>query len=58
MVFWGRPARPLPQYLKELATLSSLARSEEGKPKRTAAKKSTARRSSGKKADREEEQTE
>jgi UDP-3-O-[3-hydroxymyristoyl] glucosamine N-acyltransferase len=51
VVFWGRPARPLPQYLKELATLSSLARSEEGKPKKAAAKKSAARRSSGKKAD-------
>jgi UDP-3-O-[3-hydroxymyristoyl] glucosamine N-acyltransferase len=26
VVFWGRPARPLKQYLKELATLAKLAR--------------------------------
>ena len=31
VVFWGRPARPLSQYLKELAALARLARkSEEG----------------------------
>jgi UDP-3-O-[3-hydroxymyristoyl] glucosamine N-acyltransferase len=28
IVFWGRPARPLRQYLKELATLAKLARGE------------------------------
>jgi UDP-3-O-[3-hydroxymyristoyl] glucosamine N-acyltransferase len=30
VVFWGRPARPLNQYLKELATLARLARKPEG----------------------------
>ncbi|MBV8114070.1 MAG: UDP-3-O-(3-hydroxymyristoyl)glucosamine N-acyltransferase [Silvibacterium sp.] len=29
VVFWGRPARPLNQYLKELATLARLARKPE-----------------------------
>jgi UDP-3-O-[3-hydroxymyristoyl] glucosamine N-acyltransferase len=29
VVFWGRPARPLPQYLKELATLARLGRKDE-----------------------------
>src|SRR5271165_322297 len=29
VVFWGRPARPLKQYLKELATLARLARKPE-----------------------------
>jgi UDP-3-O-[3-hydroxymyristoyl] glucosamine N-acyltransferase len=29
VVFWGRPARPLKQYLKELATLARLARGRE-----------------------------
>jgi len=29
VVFWGRPARPLRQYLRELATLARLARREE-----------------------------
>jgi len=29
IVFWGRPARPLRQYLKELAALSRLARASE-----------------------------
>ncbi|WP_446742468.1 UDP-3-O-(3-hydroxymyristoyl)glucosamine N-acyltransferase [Silvibacterium acidisoli] len=28
VVFWGRPARPLKQYLKELATLAKLARKD------------------------------
>jgi UDP-3-O-[3-hydroxymyristoyl] glucosamine N-acyltransferase len=34
VVFWGRPARPLRQYLKELAALAKLARAsdEEEKP--------------------------
>jgi len=31
VVFWGRPARPLKQYLKELAALARLARSHEKK---------------------------
>ncbi len=29
VIFWGRPARPLSQYLKELATLARLARENE-----------------------------
>ena len=29
VVFWGRPARPLKQYLKELAVLARLARKQE-----------------------------
>ncbi|MBV8630833.1 MAG: UDP-3-O-(3-hydroxymyristoyl)glucosamine N-acyltransferase [Silvibacterium sp.] len=31
VVFWGRPARPLSQYLKELATLARLARKPEAR---------------------------
>jgi UDP-3-O-[3-hydroxymyristoyl] glucosamine N-acyltransferase len=31
VVFWGRPARPLRQYLKELAALARLGRKETGK---------------------------
>lgn len=31
VVFWGRPARPLRQYLRELAALARLARSSDGK---------------------------
>jgi UDP-3-O-[3-hydroxymyristoyl] glucosamine N-acyltransferase len=30
VVFWGRPARPLRRYLKELAALARLARKDEG----------------------------
>jgi UDP-3-O-[3-hydroxymyristoyl] glucosamine N-acyltransferase len=30
VVFWGRPAKPLKTYLKELATLARLARSQDG----------------------------
>ena len=47
VVFWGRPARPLRQYLKELATLSRLAEAPEGEamsksaPKKSARKKPT-----------------
>jgi UDP-3-O-[3-hydroxymyristoyl] glucosamine N-acyltransferase len=26
IVFWGRPAKPLQEYLKELATLAKLSR--------------------------------
>jgi UDP-3-O-[3-hydroxymyristoyl] glucosamine N-acyltransferase len=29
IVFWGRPARPLRQYLKELAALARLARASD-----------------------------
>jgi UDP-3-O-[3-hydroxymyristoyl] glucosamine N-acyltransferase len=42
VVFWGRPARPLKQYLKELAALSRLPEKqklEKSAPKKTARKK-------------------
>jgi len=42
VVFWGRPARPLNQYLKELAVLARLARTpEEPMPDKPAPRKST-----------------
>jgi UDP-3-O-[3-hydroxymyristoyl] glucosamine N-acyltransferase len=34
VVFWGRPARPLRQYLKELAALARLARTSNGEEER------------------------
>lgn len=50
VVFWGRPARPLAQYLKELAALGRLG--SEPKPARsqkTSAQKASSKRSSAKK---------
>ena len=56
VVFWGRPARPLHQYLKELATLARLAHAPE-KPDsaKPAPKKSAPKKSARKKAAPKEE---
>jgi UDP-3-O-[3-hydroxymyristoyl] glucosamine N-acyltransferase len=54
VVFWGRPARPLKDYLRELATLSKISRrGEDGKKAEGAAKprKSAARKSAAQKKD-------
>jgi UDP-3-O-[3-hydroxymyristoyl] glucosamine N-acyltransferase len=49
VVFWGRPARPLRQYLKELATLSRLAhRPEEQAPTKPASKKAARKKAAPK----------
>jgi UDP-3-O-[3-hydroxymyristoyl] glucosamine N-acyltransferase len=51
VVFWGRPARPLRQYLKELATLARLAAAPEKQESATPApKKSAPKKSARKKA--------
>ena len=52
VVFWGRPARPLKQYLKELATLSRLA--EAPTPKREAMAKPAQKKSARKKPSQKE----
>jgi UDP-3-O-[3-hydroxymyristoyl] glucosamine N-acyltransferase len=44
VVFWGRPARPLKQYLKELATLSRLAEAPEREAMSKPAPKKSARK--------------
>jgi UDP-3-O-[3-hydroxymyristoyl] glucosamine N-acyltransferase len=50
VVFWGRPARPLKDYLRELATLSKISRRGEekaegaAKPRKSAARKSAAQK--------------
>jgi UDP-3-O-[3-hydroxymyristoyl] glucosamine N-acyltransferase len=49
IVFWGRPARPLAEYLRELATLARLSRrpardSDSGKPRKTGAHKPASRK--------------
>ena len=53
VVFWGRPARPLKQYLKELAALARLPEQQPEKqkkePARPAAPKKSARRKSARK---------
>jgi UDP-3-O-[3-hydroxymyristoyl] glucosamine N-acyltransferase len=51
VVFWGRPARPLKQYLKELAVLGRLGRADEARPEKPAAKKPPAKRTGKKKAE-------
>lgn len=55
VVFWGRPARPLRQYLKELATLSRLADApEKHAPDKSDHVKATPKKAARKKAAREE----
>jgi len=57
VVFWGRPARPLPDYLRELATLSRISRrgggekSSPGAPSQSGKSKGAARKSSSRKKD-------
>jgi len=46
VIFWGRPARPLRQYLKELAALSRLARKQEEPAQETPVQKKTAQKKS------------
>jgi UDP-3-O-[3-hydroxymyristoyl] glucosamine N-acyltransferase len=50
VVFWGRPARPLQDYLKELATLSRLTRSRGREEPVEAASKSRPHKSAARKA--------
>jgi len=49
IVHWGRPARPLAQYLKELAALGRLGAESKTGTKGTRSRKPGAKRSSGKK---------
>jgi UDP-3-O-[3-hydroxymyristoyl] glucosamine N-acyltransferase len=44
VVFWGRPARPLKQYLKELAALARLARKQDEPAHETPAQKKAAQK--------------
>ena len=56
VVFWGRPARPLRQYLKELATLARLAHApEKEETARPAPKKSAPKKSARKKPEYEKD---
>jgi UDP-3-O-[3-hydroxymyristoyl] glucosamine N-acyltransferase len=47
VVFWGRPARPLKQYLKELAALARLARKQEEPALEKPAQKKVVRQKKG-----------